>query len=146
VTPDQYTQLQQDLRADEGDRATAYRDSLGVLTIGVGHNLGVPLSPRARQVIFDDDCADALVACQRSPWWAALDPTRQVAVANLMFNLGPEKFATFRRMVGALRAGDYPRAAAELLDSRWATQVQPSRRDRLVTMIQVGLRPEDLGS
>ena len=43
------------LKRDEGMRRTAYQDSLGVWTVGVGHNLAVPLSDAAIEQILADD-------------------------------------------------------------------------------------------
>ena len=57
---------------------------------------------------------------------------------NLAYNLGEAKLLTFRRFVAAVRGEHWSTAAAELVDSDWYRQVQPSRRDRVVAQIRNG--------
>ena len=51
--------LQAQLTVDEGHKNFMYKDTKGIPTIGIGHNLNKPISDRAVQVIFEDDMADA---------------------------------------------------------------------------------------
>src|SRR5690349_23604373 len=54
------TNIYEQLERDEAKRNRPYRDSVGKLTIGVGHNLDdKPISDRAVRVILEDDVADA---------------------------------------------------------------------------------------
>ena len=41
----------------------------------------------------------------------------------MAFNMGQPRLAKFKRMIAAIKAGDWDRAAIEALDSRWAAQV-----------------------
>jgi lysozyme len=41
----------------------------------------------------------------------------------MLFNMNSQKLLQFRKMWTAIEAEDFERAAAEMLDSRWAEQV-----------------------
>ena len=47
---------------------------------------------------------------------------RRHALVSMAFNLGGPRLAGFTRLRAAVRRGDWQAAAAEALDSRWATQ------------------------
>ena len=59
------------------------------------------------------------------PWWRSLDSNRQRVVANMCFNLGYPRFKKFKKFIGAMQVSDWEKAAEEMMDSRWATQVGP---------------------
>jgi GH24 family phage-related lysozyme (muramidase) len=111
------------LRRHEGDRATPYQDSRGNWTVGVGHNMAVPLSWAARDQILRDDVAAAHTACLQLPFWSRLSDARQGALLNLTFNEGIGWVGKNPKMYGALEAGDYATAAKELLDGPYKDQV-----------------------
>lgn len=118
--------LQAQLTAQEGKRNRPYRDSKGNWTIGIGHNLSAkPISEAAVQQIFRDDVTDAIIAtAEYFPWLQALNDDVRVRVyVNLVFNMGPHAVLEFREMNRAAQRGDWERAAAELLDSKYATDV-----------------------
>lgn len=104
-----------------------YQDSLGVPTIGYGHNLrDRPISRRAAEVILDDDMADVAVELRRAlPWAERLSEARYGVLLNMAFNLGVAGLLAFRKALAAMEQGDWMIAAAEMLDSKWAEQVGP---------------------
>ena len=131
--------LGKDDQQGEGIRARAYRDSVGVLTIGYGTNLeeleiDEPLAARwlARKL------AEAERELEKFGWYAGLTTTRQRALIELVYNLGLPRFLSFVDMLAALKRGAYTIAAAELLDSKWARQVGPTRSQRIAEMIRNG--------
>jgi lysozyme len=130
-----------DLKRDEGFRSHAYRDTGGVWTIGYGH-AGADADwvwdePRAAaQLAVDIDRAESGLD-RDLPWWRTLDDVRQDALANMAFNLGAGGLLGFRRMLAALEAGDWAAASAQMLLSRWASQVG-TRAARLAAMIRTG--------
>lgn len=132
--------LVDELIADEGYALKPYRCPAGKLTIGVGRNLeDVGMSPREVMDMLDHDVDGAVADLAGSfPWFVTLDAVRQRAVVNLRFNLGPKRFRTFKKFLAAMAAGDYDTAAEELVDSRWYTQVQKSRRERMTHQIKAG--------
>src|SRR6266436_1013309 len=127
--------IYEQLRRDEDDKATLYWDTTGNPTIGVGHNLHVPLSARARQVILEDDVQVAEEALKtRLPWVYNLSDARRWAFVNLTFNLGIDGLLGFRKMLRAAEAGDWQTVHAELLNSTYAKQVG-DRAQRLAAQL-----------
>lgn len=117
--------LLEQLKRDEGVKDEMYVDSEGWLSIGVGHNLrSRPLSPRAIQVILEDDVQATeagLVAAH--PWVGALSAVRREVLVNMAFNLGIGGLNTFKKMLVAVQNDQWALAAEEMLDSKWAKQV-----------------------
>lgn len=129
--------LKDQLIRHEGDRPTPYLDSKGIWTVGVGHNMNNPLSHQARMQILDDDLSEAISQCIHAfPHFVDLSENRQMVLVNLCFNMGLHRLLGFKKMLTALWQGEYDMAAAEMLDSAWATDVQPSRRDELVALMR----------
>lgn len=128
-----------ELTRDEALRLKPYRDTVGKLTIGIGHNLDdVPITETAAKQICRDDVARTLAALDvRFPWWEDMSERRQRVIVNMAFNMGVPRLAGFKDMLEALRTGDYARAAAAALDSKWAGQVG-DRAKRLAAMIEEG--------
>ncbi|MCB9610191.1 MAG: glycoside hydrolase family protein [Polyangiaceae bacterium] len=136
------------LRFNEGVRLSVYNDQLGIPTIGVGFNLdradarqcitelgfdydavragSQSLSNAAVNELLEQDVAAVLRAAPGLvPNFADLGPARQIVVADMIFNLGPTRFAGFRRTIAAIQAGDWGAAAAEMRNSVWFNQVGP---------------------
>lgn len=97
----------------------------GKLTIGYGHNLDdKPIPREVAELLFEHDYRDAEADLVRAlPWVPELAPPRGAVLISLVFNLGSVGLLKFRKMLAALRAGDYSLAAFELNDSIRATQV-----------------------
>lgn len=128
--------IYEQLRRDEGVRRELYRDALGNPTVGVGHNLAVPLSDRAIQTILEDDVHTAYETLNtRLPWVTTLSDARRGAIINLTFNMGIDGLLGFQKMLRAIQAGDFETAATELLNSRYAKQVG-DRASRLATQLR----------
>jgi lysozyme len=113
------------LKVDEGVRAKVYKDSVGKLTIGVGHNCeDKPLSDRAIDVILEDDIADAEADARRLvPNFDALTDNRKAVLVNMSFNLGYARLKGFVNTLRAVSDGRYSDAADGMLASLWAGQV-----------------------
>ena len=129
------------LEGEEGIRLFPYRDSLGVLTIGIGRNLETRglTAEEARDLCRHDlrDTWAGLLA--RWPWMAGLDEPRRVVVIDMAFNLGIAGLANFVKFLAALKTGEYAHAADEMLASRWAGQVG-QRAARLAALMRTGSR------
>jgi len=101
-----------------------YECSAGLITIGWGRNLdNKGLSLKECQLLFDNDLHDALQDAAGLPYWEQLDGARQMVVVDMIFNLGLTRFLRFINLNKALLIKDYLRAAHEMLDSKWYTQV-----------------------
>jgi lysozyme len=122
----------------EGKRLKPYTDTMGKLTIGIGRNLtDVGLSEDECLLLLQHDIGRAVNMLSQYQWYVRLDDVRQAAVIDLMFNLGPSRFAGFKNMIAALDRSDYKDAAAQLLDSAYALQVGQRARD-LAYMLERG--------
>jgi lysozyme len=128
----------------EGMRLRPYRDSVGLLTIGVGRNLDQVGVTRDEAIyLLEHDIDTAVRACvEKFPWFAALDEVRQRAVVDLCFNMGVTKLLTFTNTLTCFETGDYDAAADNLMLSRWYSQVG-TRGPRIVGMVRTGEAPED---
>jgi lysozyme len=131
--------LKQQLIAEEGLKLKPYVDTVGKVTIGVGRNLtDVGISQDEAFLLLEHDVDTAVAACAQYAWFGTLNQARQCALVDLMVNIGATKFRGFKRMIAALEQGDYAAAAGQLRSSAWASQVQPSRRDRVVHQLATG--------
>ena len=117
--------FEQMLKRHEGLRLSPYLDSVGIQTIGYGHNLQKPFSIKAMEQQFQDDVAEAHNECLHAfPWFADLSEPRQWAIKNMCFNLGLPRLLGFKKFLQAMELGDYETAANEMLSSLWARQVK----------------------
>ena len=138
MTLDSRALLRKDVMQAEGLRLKPYKDSVGVLTIGYGRNLERGISALEAEVLLDHDLADAELACRKAfLWFPLLSDARQRVVVEMCFNLGLTRLKGFTLTLDALAAGDYARAAAQMLTSRWAAQVG-ARAHRLAEAMRAG--------
>lgn len=122
--------LEQMIERHEGCKYSPYIDSVGVQTIGIGHNLHKQISRKAVEQIFADDIADAKADCMHQfPWFADLSELRQWAMIDLCFNMGINRLMGFKNFLLAMSLGDYETAAGHLLDSLYAKQVKGRARE-----------------
>lgn len=125
---------------DEGLRLSPYRDSVGLLTIGVGHCLDRnPITRGAALYILNDDIDIALSQVDGYPWWDAVknDPVRANVILSMAFNLGLATLRQFHQTLAAIADKRWADAAKGMRDSRWATQVG-ARAERLAKMMETG--------
>jgi lysozyme len=138
--------LQDLLIKHEGMKAHAYKDSRGILTIGVGHNLEAKPIPydyskgltdsQIRSILSDDLTTTVNFLNSHLPWFVNLDDVRQRALADMTFNL-MSKVLGFKKMLAALQAKDWNEASNQLLNSDFATQTGVRARD-LASMFRTG--------
>lgn len=129
-----------ELMRDEALRLFPYPDSVGKLTIGVGHNLtDLGISNRAAMFILDEDVDDVQrdLTTAFASWFLELDPIRQRVMLNMRFNLGPSRFREFKRMLAAMAEHDYVKAAGSMRASKWYGQTG-DRSKRLEAMMLTG--------
>lgn len=120
--------LTERIKSEEGFRGLPYDDHLGKPTIGFGTLL--PITEAEGELLLRSRLRGLLVELRGAlPWYASQpEPVRRV-LGDLAYNLGVPRLLDFKRMLAALEIGDYPTAAKELMDSRYARQV-PARAER----------------
>ena len=144
--------LRTQLAKHEGNRNFVYDDCTGkpigeatfvrgLPTIGVGRNLaGKGLSEDEIRYLLDNDINDCAVVAHGYSWFGPLDAVRQNAVVELIFNLGPKKFAGFKKFIDFMNQSRWAQAGEELKRSLWYGQVK-GRADTIISMIVTGEWP-----
>ena len=150
----------------EGLRLEPYICPAGYWTIGVGRNLeSKGLTGAEQKFIFGrdgmskqeviellkkrgiskdealfllvNDISECIKDLKTFTWFDQLDDIRTKVVVDMRFNLGPQGFRQFKRMIEHLAAGRYSLVAGEMVNSRWYLQVG-TRARRLVEMMRTG--------
>ena len=110
------------LVAREGRRLHAYRDSVGIWTIGIGHTSaagpplvtpGLALTPAECDAVFDRDVV-RFVAAVRAAVRRPIPQHSFDALVSLSFNIGPAAFAR-STLVRRLADGDVDGAAQAMM-------------------------------
>lgn len=134
------------IKASEGLRLTAYKDSLGFWTVGWGHLLpsgrdwtGYTITLDEAIALLDTDVAVARRSATSLPEAAGLSDGRLDALTELVFNMGPSKWKLFAKTRAAISDQAWQKAHDELLTSRWADQVGFARSTRLANSLLLGI-------
>jgi lysozyme len=133
------------LHLHEGERLKIYRCTSGKWTIGVGRNLedrGITREESA-YLLANDIAAEERELLRALPWVAQLDEVRQRVLLDMSFNMGIVGLLGFKNTLATIQEGNYQRAAAMMLDSKWAEQVG-ARAERLARMMATGKEPREL--
>lgn len=119
------TQVRKRLIEHEGIKLKPYHCTAGKLTIGVGRNLDDRgISQATATQMLEEDIEIVLDELKRAlPFWEKLKWNYKEALVDLAFNMGVPRLMMFRKMLSAIEADDPDKAAEELLDSRYASQV-----------------------
>lgn len=117
----------------EGCVLHVYRDTVGILTAGLGHNCeahglvykeGDPITrEQANLWKLADVSQSSRDLQQRLPWTDSLDPVRRDVLVNMTFNIGIGHLLGFHRALAMIEAGNYEGGAEAMLESKWAEQV-----------------------
>jgi len=130
------------LSQHEGRIGHVYKDSLGYLTIGVGHLVderkGGKLPEHIIDALLDYDMAEHWTELlEKLPWVQNLDDVRQAVLLDMAFNLGVDGLLKFKNTLRLVHEADYRAASRNMLDSLWARQVK-TRAVRLSRMMETG--------
>lgn len=120
----------------EGYRRNPYKCTAGKLTVGYGRNLtDVGITRDEAGILMHNDVirADQVLRIIFGDF-DSFSASRQVALIDMYYNLGHKGFSGFKRMIRAIRQGDWRLAAQEAMQSKWAAQVGP-RALRIESML-----------
>ena len=123
----------------EGYKHKPYVDTVGKITIGVGRNLtDNGLSDDEILYLLQNDVDRTIEELSRTlSNWDQLDDCRQIALIDMVFNLGLPRFKTFKKTIKYLEEFDFENASKEMLDSKWASDVG-NRAIELSEIIRTG--------
>ena len=127
------------LKRHEGFKQFPYLCTAGKLTVGYGRNLDdVGLSEYEAEFLLLQDIKHATKRLTTIfPEFYQFTVNRQAALIDMMVNLGSRRFLLFRKMVIAIKKGDWEDAANEAKDSKWFVQV-PNRAKEIIGLIKEG--------
>lgn len=132
--------LKDRIKKHESFSPTPYRDANG-FSIGWGHFLGpggagLKISRTVGDKILDEDIHRSTFEIM-SLGYGWLSDARTEVLIEMAFNLGFPRFQTFIKMLAAIEAQDYEKAADEMLKSKWAEQVK-GRAETLAEIMRTG--------
>ena len=143
--------LREELKTDEGCKYEIYLDHLGLPTFGIGHlviesdpeyqkEVGTMVDEIRVNEVFEQDIQVTMNDCKKVyDDWDSMDETVKLICCNMMFNLGYPRYCKFKKMIQAIKDGDWLEAGNQMQDSRWYKQVT-NRADRLISRMKaVGL-------
>lgn len=153
--------------AEEGFRPTAYKDSVGITTIGYGFNLEQPnardvikrvkipetyeglrsgrehLSQDSARKLFDykhrkSEAAAASIVTN----FASLGENQRAALTSMAYHMGGTGLRKFRQTLAYLKQGNAKAVENQLLSSLMAEQT-PARAQRTALMLAYNLSPQE---
>lgn len=139
-------ELYEQIALHEGIKPSVYEDTKGKRTIGIGFNLDEAsnrkkaeavglnvqdmisgkktLSKKEMKMLYNESVKQAADDANAYLSKAGRQPlVVQKVLIDMAFNLGRTKLNKFKEMRKALAAGDYNKAADEMVDSIWYNQV-----------------------
>lgn len=118
--------LIRDMKRQEGFEPNMYRCSSGKMSIGYGLNLEAGITEEEATALLSMRVAGLRARCSLTfaPFWESLSDNRQDVLVNMAYNIGLRGVLGFRKMLLAITHRNFKRAAEEMLDSKWATQVK----------------------
>lgn len=133
------------LSSEEGVKGQPYDDKtgktvhapVGNLTIGIGHNLEArPLSPDSIRVIFNEDLVNVMQdASDILLFFSELSENRQLAIINMIFNMGAVGFRGWQPTIALMKIGSWEEVYNHIVSSLWAKEL-PARSNRVALMFK----------
>jgi len=136
------SKLTEMLRRHEGVETHAYKCTSGKITVGVGRNIdpdgGLGLSDDEIDVLLENDIDRSIKELGAAfNWFSDLNEARRDAMIDLVFNMGLTRLTGFKKALAAMAEANYDLAAAEFMDSQYASQVK-DRAIEICAMIKTG--------
>jgi GH24 family phage-related lysozyme (muramidase) len=148
------------LTADEGFRSVAYKDSKGNTTVGIGFNMD---DSNAKSAWLQADIPESFNSIKNStanlsvasinrmfnicvnscktdlasifPNVSSYPDYVQLALVNLMFNMGKRVFLEFNTFIKLIKEQDYDGASNDLATTKWATELT-GRAKRVTALLK----------
>ena len=140
--------LREQLKIDEGVKYEIYKDHLGYPTFGIGHLIteddpehgepdGKEISEDRVNEVFATDVAKFVSESKiLFPDLDELPDVAQQVIVNMAFNMGRPRLSKFKNFIAGVNDRDWTRAAEEMMDSKWATQVGDRAKRLKIKMLK----------
>lgn len=120
----------------EGFRAKPYPDPIhGWQVPTFGHGLTYITADESRRLVENRVAKIMHQLDLRLPFYRTLPNVAQDVLIEMAYQMGVRRLMKFKNTLGALKQAQYRTAAAEMLDSQWATQT-PKRAKSLSNRIK----------
>jgi len=133
--------LKESLMRAEGLRLKLYRDTENFWSIGYGRCLDKRgITQVEAEYLLDNDIDAAKKQYEQLPGWvkSKCNEIRREVIIEMIFQLGLGGVLKFKKMLAAIQAGDFDKAAEEMLASRWHEQT-PARCEELSERMRAGV-------
>ena len=150
LSKDGKLELINELKREEGFRASIYQCSLGVDTIGYGFNIAYltkdelalnggfiePMSEEVATKILESKVSKLIKSVDEVySWIDNLPEVVKIGLYDMIYQLGIKGFGSFVNTQKYLKALDYPKAIENIKNSKWAKQT-PRRANNLIKRLE----------
>lgn len=132
---------------EEGYRSKAYHCAEGYPTIGIGTVLGpkgtplkyytLTVSKTVAKAFLREEINRLIDVLRAYPWFQSCNEPRKAVLISMAYQMGEKGLLTFKNTLALIGAGDYSKAADNMLLSKWATQT-PERAKRHAEVMRTG--------
>lgn len=128
--------LEKMLIKHEGLKLKPYRCTAGKLTIGVGRNIeDVGITDAEARMMLNYDIQERVTQFLKYDWFTELSEVRKDVIIDMSF-MGVSRLLGFKKMIKALSEKDFDKAAEEMMNSKWASQVGKRATELAAMMIE----------
>ena len=110
----------------EGLKLKPYKDTRGILTIGVGRNLDdLGISKDEAMYLLENDikrCENELREIFIN--FDELPENAKLVLIDMIFNLGKTRFLKFKHMISAVKNRNWENMIKEMKDSKWCRELK----------------------
>ena len=121
----------------EGLKLKPYKDTKGILTIGVGRNLeDNGISQLEALYLLENDIKRVVKELREIfPNFDELPENVKMVLIDMDFNLGKTRFLQFKKMIQAVKNRNWEEMVKEMKDSKWCRQLKDRCEDdsKLIT-------------
>lgn len=130
------------LKREEGCVLHAYKDSVGLWTIGYGRLIdkskGGGITEAEADYLLDNDIFKVTTQLSAAfPWFNGLNEPRKAVLIGMAFQMGMKGLVSFKTSLSNIRDEHYANAAESMRQSLWAKQT-PARALRMATQMETG--------
>lgn len=125
------------IKKHEGYRSRVYKCTENFDTIGYGFAIkDLELSEEICDLILKEKLEVIIKGINKNlPWFDDCPPQAKLVLINMVYQIGLSGVLKFKLALGAMKEKNWPEAAKEMLDSKWAKQTS-NRANELADIIR----------